>query len=140
MEGQEENDDIFHDIIMSEERSQSQGFNAGQMLGQKTGLEDGYRLGWEKGAGVASELGFYVGFCQKILQELKDSPAGKQRPTKAAQSLLKLVDEFPLTNPTHPQLFELVQQIRSKFKQLTSVLGINPSYNWSEPESKGVSF
>ncbi|XP_060067495.1 protein LTO1 homolog [Ylistrum balloti] len=135
-----ENDDIFHDIIMSEERSQSQGFTAGQKIGQKTGMEDGYRLGWEKGSGVGSELGFYVGFCQKILQKMEDSQEGKQRAIKTAQSLLKLVDEFPLTNPTQPQLFEMIQQIRSKFKQLTSVLGINASYNWSVSESKGVSF
>ncbi|XP_021352583.1 oral cancer-overexpressed protein 1 homolog [Mizuhopecten yessoensis] len=138
MEEQEENDDIFHDIFMSEERSQSQGFTTGQQVGQKTGLEDGYRLGWEKGAGVGSELGFYAGFCRQLLQKLEDSKEGKQRAIKAAQSLLKLVDDFPLTNPTHPQLFELVQQIRSKFKQLTSVLGISASYN--EPERKGVSF
>ncbi|XP_069127284.1 protein LTO1 homolog isoform X2 [Argopecten irradians] len=120
MEGQEENDDIFHDIFMSEERSQSQGFAAGQKIGEKTGLEDGYQLGWEKGAGIGSELGFYVGFCQKILQKLNDSPEGKQRPLKTAQTVLKLIEEFPLTNPTHPQLFELVQQIRAKFKQYIS--------------------
>ncbi|XP_071113492.1 protein LTO1 homolog [Haliotis cracherodii] len=132
-------DDLFHDVIMSEERSQGQGFREGRAEGEKRGLADGFSLGFEKGAAIGSEVGFYQGYVE-TLQELNTQEGTlKPRVQKSLQALAAMLSQFPVADVMNQTLFEDLERIRAKFKQVTSLLGISTSYG-AQDKSKGMSF
>ncbi|XP_062586253.1 protein LTO1 homolog [Saccostrea cucullata] len=132
-------DDIFHDIIMSEERFRQEGYNAGLSVGRQTGYQEGCKLGWEKGAAVGSEIGFYSGFCGILLEKFKDDDK-KQRVCKVLQGVLRLLEELPLIDPTNQELFDKLEKIRAKIKQVNSLLPINIEFQRGRQDVKGISF
>ncbi|XP_056015996.1 protein LTO1 homolog [Ostrea edulis] len=132
-------DDIFHDIVMSEERFHQEGYEAGLTIGKQTGSQEGWKLGWQKGSAIGSEIGFYSSFCETLLEKLKDDEK-KQRVCKVLQSVVRLVDTMPLSDPTNQELFDKLEQVRAKIKQVNSLLPINMEYQTSKPGEKGMSF
>ncbi|WAR07253.1 LTO1-like protein [Mya arenaria] len=135
----EENDDIFHTITMSEEISQAEGYKEGVEVGSRQGELEGNRLGWEKGAAIGSEVGFYAGFAQSLLEEMKKGEDSKPRVISALEKMLTVSKEFPLTDPQNPDLQVQLEAVRTKFKQVCSLLGMKPEVP-RVPEVRGVSF
>ncbi|KAH3889283.1 hypothetical protein DPMN_013336 [Dreissena polymorpha] len=133
-----ENDDIFHNVTMSEEICHQKGFAEGKKVGEQKGLVEGQKLGWEKGAAIGSEVGFYSGFAESLLEEMKKEPETKQRAVKTLERILSVCREFPLTEPQNPELPTRLEELRSKFKQVCSQLGIKADAQ--KPDVKGVSF
>ncbi|XP_061176500.1 protein LTO1 homolog [Saccostrea echinata] len=132
-------DDIFHDIIMSEERFHQEGYSAGLSVGRERGCQEGCKLGWEKGAAIGSEIGFYSGFSGILLEKFKDDDK-KQRVCKVLQGVIKLIEELPLFDPTNEELFDKLEKIRAKIKQVNSLLPINIEFQGAKQDVKGISF
>ncbi|CAC5426821.1 unnamed protein product [Mytilus coruscus] len=108
--------------------SQSQGYEAGFEAGKQSGYDEGFRLGWEKGSSIASEVGFYHGFIEELQTKIKDDDS-KQRAFKVTETLLKLITELSLDDPTNTLVFEKLENIRAKFKQVMSLLGMKADFN-----------
>ncbi|XP_067674451.1 protein LTO1 homolog [Haliotis asinina] len=131
-------DDLFHDVIMSEEKSQVEGFTEGRAEGERRGLVDGLSLGFEKGAAIGSEVGFYRGYVETLQVLSMREGEAKPRIQKSLQALAAMLSRFPVADVMNQTLFDDLEKIRAKFKQVTSLLGISMSYG--ADKSKGVSF
>ncbi|XP_060603317.1 protein LTO1 homolog [Ruditapes philippinarum] len=117
-------------------RSQNDGFEQGKSVGRNQGKTEGNRLGWEKGAAIGSEIGFYGGYARSLLEEMQDA---KPRVVKTLERIIKAAEDFPLSDPLHPELQSKLEELRTKFKQVCSQLGIKQEAP-SSSENKGISF
>lgn len=117
------------DLSEVEERfniqSQSQGFVEGLEQGKKAGLEEGFSCGSDEGSKIGSEIGYYRGHLMVWLQMQQLEPENSSKSTKLINKLgetLDLIGNFPTTNQ---EICELrLSEIRSKVKQVTSMLGV----------------
>ncbi|XP_004364770.2 hypothetical protein CAOG_01902 [Capsaspora owczarzaki ATCC 30864] len=67
-------------------------------------------------------------------------PAGlSMRTRKAAEAVIALADGCSLENPHEDKLFETLDRLRAKFKQLTSAAGLNLRFDSSRPHSHDAS-
>ncbi|XP_059153967.1 protein LTO1 homolog [Physella acuta] len=121
--------DIFHSVIMTEESSWQIGYDAGFSEGEKKGFLEGYNIGLEKGLDIGKEVGFYAGYASHVLkmQEVNS------RAIKVCETILQLASTFDDVEPTDQALGEHFAKIQAKFKQLTSLSGVQAEYKtlWS---------
>ncbi|KAG8898773.1 hypothetical protein FRB99_007173, partial [Tulasnella sp. 403] len=130
----------------------NEGYDDSYAHGRVHGLIEGRALGREKGYEIWEEVGFYRGFAL-LWRALSDRTAALQQEEKASRihrhttQLLDLIAQFPRHNPSHlsnvenpPESLNLTFQaregsaassldltkIRSKYKVLCAVLGVNP--------------
>ncbi|XP_063970044.1 protein LTO1 homolog [Lytechinus pictus] len=124
---QEDNDsmcddsDIFDNVVMAENRCQAAGFEEGFQKGEELGREQGLTMGIEKGRQIGDELGFYFGFIVTWRAVLKNKPEDDKnvtRPLKIIESLISIIQELPKEEPNSVKYWDIVQKIRSKFKQV----------------------
>uniref|UniRef100_UPI00358E7E5F protein LTO1 homolog n=1 Tax=Myxine glutinosa TaxID=7769 RepID=UPI00358E7E5F len=123
-------DDLFDAIVMADERFRSDGFHEGWSLGEVQGLREGKHLGLIEGAKLASEVSYCHGFAAtwKALLQLGNTEDPKiSRRLKVLDSLLIMICNFPLHDAANPLLQDHLEKIRGKFKQVCSLLGIQPS-------------
>lgn len=124
--------DIFDDIVLSEDRINQEGYQKGLKAGKSTGNTDGYHLGYHRGAEIGAELGYYYGVLKSYLNNDKNT----ERQQKSIESVLKFISEFPQTNDDHIDIFELADKIRAQYRKTCAVLKINGKF----PESDQLSF
>ncbi|XP_051820639.1 protein LTO1 homolog isoform X2 [Antechinus flavipes] len=132
--------DLFDAIVMAEERYRGEGFQEGYAEGRCLGLAEGRRAGVVRGASIGSEIGSYRGFALTWKCLLSESTTDKDRKkAKMLDSLLGMVQRFPYADPTHGQLHEDLDRIRGKFKQVCSLLSVQPDFHVS-PGGSALSF
>nr|XP_044993784.1 protein LTO1 homolog isoform X7 [Jaculus jaculus] len=51
------------------------------------------------------------------------------RKMKVVEALIGMIEKFPYDDPTYDKLHEDLDKIRGKFKQLCSLLGVQPDFN-----------
>ncbi|XP_051820638.1 protein LTO1 homolog isoform X1 [Antechinus flavipes] len=86
------------------------------------------------------EIGSYRGFALTWKCLLSESTTDKDRKkAKMLDSLLGMVQRFPYADPTHGQLHEDLDRIRGKFKQVCSLLSVQPDFHVS-PGGSALSF
>ncbi|XP_043827939.1 protein LTO1 homolog [Dromiciops gliroides] len=132
--------DLFDTIVMAEERYRGEGFRDGFAEGSCLGLAEGRCCGASRGACVGSEIGCYRGFAltwQRLLPEPATERDSKKR--KMLDSLLGMMQKFPYADPTYAQLHEDLDKIRGKFKQVCSLLSVQPDFRVS-PGGSTLSF
>ncbi|KAF5273059.1 hypothetical protein FQR65_LT04801 [Abscondita terminalis] len=130
--------DIFDDILLSEECLNQEGYNEGFLSGSSKGNAEGYHLGYHRGAEVGSELGYYFGIVQNIIQTLPNNDNNLQNDKKIL-NLLKLrglIESFPHHNSEDVDFLTLLDNIRTLFKKVSALFKINLPY----PEASKVSF
>lgn len=102
------------------------GYKSGLQVGREAGVKEGKQSGAEEGANIGSEVGYYRGFLVTWLHLLQSGQAADAKLPKSLQTklqeTLQLIDEFPKTNETSSE--EMLEKIRVKFKQSTSLLNI----------------
>eukprot|EP00128_Syssomonas_multiformis_P010762 Colp12_sorted_trinity150504_noHs@31202 len=131
-------DDPFDDVLFLEERLQDEGWEEGLEAGRKVGEQEGRVLGWEKGLSLSKEVGFYYGSASLWKHVVEQNPQNwPSRLPAALTSLLSLIGQFPLDNPRQEDLFELLEKIRAKHKQISSLLQSKQSYS---PKKSQMSF
>lgn len=124
--------DIFDDIVLTEERISEQSYGEGFEAGKLTGNTDGYHLGYHRGAELGAELGFYNGTLTKAKDELKCS----ERASKAIETCLELIDAFPRTNDENCDILGEADRIRAQYKKTCALLKINGKF----PDSDQLTF
>ncbi len=117
-----------------EKDSVKKGLRDGQAERQRRDRLEGRLLGAKKGAEFGKEIGFYLGFADAHLKARKingggsggGDGAGRDKATRALESLLKLVRDFPEHNDCEDaSAVEKLNSARAKYKQCRSILGLN---------------
>lgn len=123
--------DIFDDILLTEESLEQQGYDEGYAAAAAAGNTEGYHLGYHRGAELGAELGYYFGVVEVYL---KTTIPDKHR--SILEALRSSLLAFPSTNDDQIDIFELAGQIRAQFRRCCALLKINGRY----PEADTLSF
>lgn len=145
--------DVFENILLSEERISEEGYKLGFERGVSEGNLEAYHigeniilgarqqrlktfnihvLGFHRGAEIGAELGFYLG----VLENSKIPSPINEKVSHLISQLKSIIESFPRVNCDTVDLFESLNTIRTQFKKLTSLLKIKVSY----PEKSQLSF
>ncbi|XP_037373313.1 protein LTO1 homolog [Talpa occidentalis] len=135
-----ESRDMFDSIVMAEERFHGEGFQEGYEEGSSLGIIEGRQHGTLHGAKIGSEIGCYQGFAFAWRCLLHGCATEKDsKKMKVLESLIGMIEKFPYDDPTYEKLHEDLDQIRGKFKQLCSLLNVQPDFKVSAGGA-GLSF
>ncbi|CAL9701237.1 unnamed protein product [Knipowitschia caucasica] len=134
-------EDLFHGIVMAEERFQGEGYREGYERGTRRGLQEGRRHGAVHGARLSAEVWFYHGFSVswKCLLQNHTDPKSRKR-VKALDSLLVLLNDFSLEDPQSEQMKEQMDKLRVKFRQVCSTLNVSADFRDFFRTTEGTSF
>ncbi|KDN52958.1 DUF1715-domain-containing protein [Tilletiaria anomala UBC 951] len=124
-----------------EETAFGHGYAGGFTHGALHGKFEGRALGREKGFDIWGEVGYYEGMAamwQRLLQDGTSEQDRSRKQNKQMQqigSLLELIVAFPTRNDAagggsqdqSPDLGQLLERIRARFKLTASTLGFHPS-------------
>ncbi|TEA11770.1 hypothetical protein DBR06_SOUSAS6910269 [Sousa chinensis] len=117
-----------------------EGYQEGYEEGSSLGMIEGRRYGTLHGAKIGSEIGCYQGFALAWRCLLHGCTTEKDsKKMKVLESLLGMIQKFPYDDPTYDKLHEDLDRIRGKFKQLCSLLNVQPDFKISA-EGSGLSF
>ncbi|XP_077622644.1 protein LTO1 homolog [Crocuta crocuta] len=101
---------------------------------------EGRQYGTLHGAKIGSEIGCYQGFAFAWRCLLRGCATEKDsKKMKALESLIGMIQKFPYDDPTYDRLHEDLDRIRAKFRQLCSLLNVQPDFKISV-EGSGLSF
>ncbi|XP_078077440.1 protein LTO1 homolog isoform X2 [Mustelus asterias] len=139
-------DDMFDSILLADDKFRGKGYQEGFTEGGHLGETEGRRYGLANGAKIGSEIifnfvqvAFYRGFAftwKCLLQENQDAKNSKR--LKALNTLLEMVHRFPYEDPTYDKLQEDLEKMRAKFKQICSLLNVQPAFQ--NARAAGMSF
>lgn len=131
--------DLFDDIVLTEEKHARQGYEEGISDGCAQGNQEGYQLGYAQGVQLGEELGSIYG----------EVVAHQQLPhtdkvLRTLQQLRTLIEQFPRTNDPEADIIGTVELIRNTHRRLCALLGtrkgISGQQNSSTEERKDFSF
>jgi len=124
--------DLFDDIVLTEEKEARLGYEEGLKDGQEQGNEEGYKLGYAQGVSLGEELGKILG---QVVAQQQLKHTDKVR--RSLEQLRSLIEEFPRTNDPQADIVGAVQDIRSSHRRLRALLGSKktPGAATSEPPS-----
>ena len=125
--------DIFDDIVLSEEKLINKSYQKGFDDGLIEGNTEGFHLGYHRGAELGAELGYYYAV---LYHYSKSSDCHSDRALKSIAACLKLIDDFPRTNDEKADILTLADSIRASFRKTCALLKINGRY----PEADQLSF
>lgn len=135
-----EGQDLFDAIVMADDRFHGEGYQEGYEEGSGLGIIEGRQHGTVHGAKIGSEIGCYQGFAfawRGLLHSCATERDSKKM--KVLESLISMIQKFPYGDPTYANLHEDLDRIRGKFKQLCSLLHVQPDFKVSA-EGSGLSF
>ncbi|KAM4597143.1 protein LTO1 homolog [Fundulus diaphanus] len=141
MAGRRGADDLFDSILFADERFRGEGYQEGFEKGTSRGLQNGRRHGASHGARLASEISFYYGFAitWKCLLERNADDRSRKR-LRALEALLNLIQKTPLDDPQAVKLQEDTEKLRSKFRQVCSMLNVPTDFKDYIKTAEGTSF
>ncbi|XP_053683448.1 protein LTO1 homolog [Sabethes cyaneus] len=117
--------DVFEDLLLSEERVAEQSFKEGVEVGSAEGNVEAYHFGYHRGAEVGAELGFYYGV---ICGQEDDSREVSAKASALLKELKTEIDQFPTFNDLEVDILERLLLIRNKYKKLCALLKISAKY------------
>lgn len=126
--------DVFDEIVLCEDRKNTEGYEKGVADGKREGNTDGYHLGYHRGAELGAELGYYYGTLQAHSKSEQNTVTDRQQ--KSIESVLKLIENFPRTNDEQVDIFNLADNIRALYRKTCAILKISGKY----PDSDQLSF
>lgn len=129
--------DVFHSIVLSEERLMKQGFQEGFLKGSLEGEVDGFHLGYHRGAEIGAEIGYYKGVIETLLvvhdKKKHDIPV---KVINALQKVSDLINQFPTSNVEDIDIKAACDSVRAGFKKACALLKIDGTF----PELNKFSF
>ncbi|XP_078271655.1 protein LTO1 homolog [Rhinoraja longicauda] len=121
--------DLFDSIVLADDEFRGKGYREGFIEGSQLGEIDGRKYGLANGAKLGSEVSFYKGFAITWKSLLQNNPDAKNsKRLKVLNSMLEMVHSFPYEDPTNNTLQEDLEKMRAKFKQICSLLNIQPTF------------
>jgi hypothetical protein len=122
--GDKDINDIFDNIVLSEERINDAAYEEGYKEGLTVGEREGYHLGYHRGAEIGAEIGYYRGFVN-TLQELYPEKL-TDKVTGAVSKLKDQLDKIPDENRDDSDLIEMRDSSRTLYKKACSLLKVSP--------------
>lgn len=126
--------DVFEDILFSEEKVIAEGYEKGFAIGSTEENIEGYHLGYHRGAEIGSELGYYQAFVEHYLNDEQKSML-VDKVLKNLEILKQDIHEFPRSNVEGIDLFESIEKIRALYKKVCTQLKIKFDY-----KNEGINF
>mmetsp|Transcript_16702 Transcript_16702/g.28188 ORF Transcript_16702/g.28188 Transcript_16702/m.28188 type:complete len:138 (-) Transcript_16702:221-634(-) len=129
-------DDLFDSALGLEDTHLKEGHAEGLEAGKELGRREGWEVGMRSGFEIGGEVGFYAG-CANVWKHYaeKQPDLFSERVKKGIESLLRLVEAFPLDNAEDESLQEVIEKLRAKFKAVSASLGVQQEYMPSENPS-----
>ncbi|KAH8244534.1 hypothetical protein KR032_009147 [Drosophila birchii] len=121
--------DLFDDIVLTEEKQARLGYEEGLTDGQEQGNEEGYRLGYAQGVQLGEELGRILG---QVVAQQQLKHTDKVR--RSLEQLRTLIEQFPRTNDPEADIVGAVENIRTSQRRLRALLGSKRSAGRASPE------
>ncbi|ORY06438.1 hypothetical protein K493DRAFT_203292, partial [Basidiobolus meristosporus CBS 931.73] len=113
----------------------------GLRAGKEAGIVEGRVLGCFNGYAIAQEVGYYKGCTTMWLKLAEAYPnLNLKKALRQLNSLLSMVESFPLENVLELELIELLEKIRGKFKVVTTVLGCSQFQKFNPEEKSKLSY
>ncbi|KAF2899992.1 hypothetical protein ILUMI_06185 [Ignelater luminosus] len=129
--------DIFSDLLLSEEHLSKEGYDEGYTKGASEGNIEGYHLGYHRGAEIGAELGYYCGVVENLLMLHKENADPRiEKNKKHLETLKTLIESFPKHNSEEVDILALADNIRTLFKKVCALFKIDAAY----PEADKLSF
>lgn len=125
--------DIFDDIVLTEEKLSKDSYDEGFQAGVAEGNLEGYKLGYAQGINVGEELGDIYGICLGHLLLSKS-----ERVKKSLIQLKTSIDNFPKTNDPEADIVGDLENIRAQFKKVKAMLRLGGDSQ--ETPKKDLSF
>ncbi|XP_047104910.1 protein LTO1 homolog [Schistocerca piceifrons] len=121
-----ENDinDVFESLLLSEEKLSAEGFQEGLKKGSVDGLCEGFHLGYHRGAEIGAEIGFYKGVIQAWLI-ISRTPGNNFKGEKDLEKFMELCRSFPTSNSENEDILDLLSYIRAKYRKLCALYKFN---------------
>lgn len=110
--------DLFDEIVLTEEKHARLGYEEGFRDGQAQGNQEGYQLGYAQGVQLGEELGSIYG--EVVAQEQQQHTDKVQR---TLQQLRTLIEKFPRQNDPEADIIGAVEHIRNTHRLLSALLG-----------------
>uniref|UniRef100_A0A8C9PEF1 Essential protein Yae1 N-terminal domain-containing protein n=1 Tax=Spermophilus dauricus TaxID=99837 RepID=A0A8C9PEF1_SPEDA len=129
----------FTRCLASSIRFHGEGYQEGYEDGSSLGRIEGRQHGALRGAKIGSEIGCYQGFAFAWKHLLHSDASERDRKRKVLESLMGMIEKFPYDDPAYDKLHEDLDRIRGKFRQLCSLLNVQPDFKMSA-EGSGLSF
>lgn len=126
--------DVFDNILLSEEKIVQRAFQEGFDAGKKNGELDGYHAGYHRGAELGAEIGFYKGIVESFSGN--EVHGVNEKVLQILQKLNSLLESFPKYNNHDCDIQSMLDNIRSQYKKLCSIMKLNLPY----PTSSRMSF
>ncbi|XP_029987106.1 protein LTO1 homolog [Sphaeramia orbicularis] len=141
MAGGSGKEDLFDNILMADEKFRGEGFREGYERGTRRGFQNGRRHGASHGAKLSTEVSFYYGFATtwNCLLHNNTDPKSRKR-VKALETLLDLIQNCPLDDPQSTKLQDDMEKLRSKFRQICSMLNVPTDFRDYVKTAEGTSF
>lgn len=121
-------DAAFDSIVLVEDTLVTTGYKEGYKQGTEDGEKEGFLLGVDKGSQLGQEIGFYTGFCEAWLAHLTSTTPEEQAKNKRAitqlEKLSKSIESIPEINQKTVDVQVLLDEVRSRFKTICSMLNI----------------
>ncbi|XP_047372585.1 protein LTO1 homolog isoform X2 [Sciurus carolinensis] len=130
---------LFADVCLLPVRFHGEGYQEGYKEGSCLGRIEGRQHGALHGAKIGSEIGCYQGFAFAWKHLLHSDASERDRKMKVLEALIGMIQKFPYDDPAYDRLHEDLERIRGKFKQLCSLLNVQPDFKMSA-EGSGLSF
>ncbi|XP_023510388.2 protein LTO1 homolog isoform X1 [Equus caballus] len=123
----------------------------GAKIGSEIGCYQGFAFAWrcllhtcaaekDREAAIAAPMNrFALGRLPRVTEGSRDWQGLRSKKMKVLESLIGLIEKFPYDDPTYDKLHEDLDRIRGKFKQLCSLLNVQPDFKISV-EGSGLSF
>lgn len=116
-------DDPFDKVVFLEQDLHQEGFNYGFQNGFSSGQIEGFNTGLVYGKELGKEVGFYKGFI-KTYQELLPKDNISKRASLLFLQISNLIDNLNFENPEDEAIGDIMNRLRTKFKQLSSLLKV----------------
>uniref|UniRef100_A0ACD5U753 Uncharacterized protein n=1 Tax=Avena sativa TaxID=4498 RepID=A0ACD5U753_AVESA len=132
-----EDTDIFQLTVTLDQTHYQEGYKNGYDDGLVSGKEDGRQVGLKMGFQVGEELGFYQGCLDVWMSVIRlDQDAFSARVRKNMEQLAALLSNYPLSDPEHQQIQDMMEKIRMKFRVIVASLGAKLEYEGRPTSSK----
>lgn len=115
--------ELFDDILLTEEIQEEEGYSEGYLDGQKSGNTEGYHLGYHRGAELGAELGYYLAVATTHIEKTKSDKI-----LKNLTNLKDLINSFPKTNDPEVDIIQSAENIRALFKKVCALLKIDGKF------------
>ena len=132
-----DDNDFLEPTITLDQTHYQEGHKNGYDDGLVSGKEDGRQVGLKMGFQVGEEVGFYQGCLDVWMSVIRlDQDAFSTRVRKNMEQLAVLLSNYPLSDPEHKEVQDMMEKIRMKFRVIMASLGAKLDYEGRPTSSK----